>query len=179
MVLSLCSQRHVAWNALIAIFLLTLASVSNAIGFDLDSAKQDELLPPDAANTKNFNLGWGKQISFSVERKYPLFAFQEADLEVWRKRGFRACKLQTNGWGSIVDKTGREAVRRFTKNMMLYDGSRLVLLVGQYSSSDPRLLDSRFAGGPDSTKQFGTMMVYGKSQEIVDQIIATEQADCR
>jgi hypothetical protein len=162
--------------ALIALWLISLATCGRELA--LESNAPENLVPTGAAGIEVHDLGWGKQISFLVTRKYPQFAFGEEDLAQWAKRGFRPCKLTQGDWTSVVYKSYTPPTRKYLKQMLLFNGSRRILLIGEYRSTRADTLAIPYAGEPDSSSQVGTMMIYAESKELSEQITSALSADC-
>jgi hypothetical protein len=150
-----------------------------AAEFNLDSATQEDMIPADAKEPKIADLGWGKEYWFTAERKYPTFAFGIDELARWKARGFRVCKISQPEWDSYVDARSNKQIRRFTKAMVLYNGARLVVLTGEYRSTNPSVIAAGELGPIDTTTQIGMVMVYGPIKEATEQIMAAQGADCR
>lgn len=166
-------------SAAVAVWACGVISNVSATEFNVDSATQQDMIPADAKETKIADLGWGKEYWFTTERKYPSFAFGTDDLARWTARGFHVCKTSHPAWDSYVDARSKEQFRRFTKAVVLYDGARLVVLTGEYRSSNPSVIAAGELGPIDTTTQIGMVMVYGPIKEVTEQIMATEGADCR
>lgn len=161
---------------LVALWSITVPSLSQ--GMALEAVPPENLVPSGAAGIEVHDLGWGKQISFTVMRKYPQFAFNETDVVQWSKRGFHPCRLSQADWTSVVDKSSIPPVRKYLKQMLLFKGSRRILLSGEYRSTRADSVSIQYAGEPDSLSQVGTIMIYSDSKDLSEQITSALSAVC-
>jgi hypothetical protein len=159
--------------ALVAAWLVAASSFGEDA--PLEAIPPEKLAPADANGIEAHDLGWGKQISFLVMRKYPRFAFTEGDLLQWTRKGFHQCKLPQTDWTTIIDRSSGSPIRRQFKQMLLSNGSRRILLAGEYRSTAE---NSLAADEPDSTNQVGTIMIYANSKELSEQITSALSAVC-
>jgi hypothetical protein len=134
--------KTVRWAILAPIIVGTLHAC--AVPTAADSSL---FLPEDARDVRTDETQSGKQLSFTVKRKYPELAWRPSSLEKAQSSGWRKCSGSNLGrWTIHGDRTGPQAqmVHRYVEMMAKAD--RAMMITSQYYS--PSSLDR---GIPSST----------------------------
>lgn len=95
-----------------------------------------------------------RQITYSVDLKYPMTALTTADLEKLSNAGWTKCSGKQKGWQSYVDDTkGKNQERTVFQNISYWQkGVTLLTILMKYDAGVT--VDKRRLGEPDNTQQF-------------------------
>jgi len=134
--------------------LLALSVVFVPLMVGCASSPIDELLIHREARDvkKRSETNW-RQISYSVDMKYPVTALTDATFAEMRKLGWSKCSGSKEGWDSFVDASeggGREQTV-FQNNSSWFKDNTLVTISMRYYADVTK--DKRRLNVPDNTQQ--------------------------
>jgi hypothetical protein len=113
------------------------------------------LIRPDARNVEklSFPESNSRQISYTVNLKYPDTALTNVHFEQLRKLGWSKCSASREGWDSYVDSSRGEGRERsvFQNISYWYKGNTLLTVSMMYYASVTK--DKRCLDVPDNTQQ--------------------------
>lgn len=136
--------------------LFVLLAVLVPLSAECDTAAIDQvLIRSDARNVEKlaFPESDSRQISYSMNLKYPETALTNAHFDRLRKLGWSKCSAPREGWDSYVDSSkGKGRERSVFQNISYWSKENTLLTISMmyYASvtKDKRCLDA-----PDNTQQ--------------------------
>lgn len=134
--------------------ILALAVVFVPLMISCSSSSLDGvLIHRDARDVKRYSESNSRQISYSVDLKYPATALTDSTFAELKKLGWSKCTSSPEGWDSFVDASkgsGREQSVFQNNSYWFKDGTLLTISMRYYAgvAKDKRRLDA-----PDNTQQ--------------------------
>ena len=134
---------------LISVFLILAISTNCTFASNGNSKTSlNSLLPPDAQGVKETKQAMWTQLSFTVNRDYPKYAFEEDQVNQWIKAGWNKCSTSSD-WLNFPDYSKNQAKRTYQRSLYLVKNNELIILNGSYQSNEIT------STNPDSTMQYG------------------------
>jgi len=133
--------------------LVVLASLTTAAC--AVSSIDEVLIRPDARDVqkRSFAESKSRQISYSVNLKYPTTALTEAHFAQLKKIGWSKCSGYREGWDNFVDASKPKGQERTVFQNVSYwsRGNKLLTVLMKYDSSVTKDMNS--LDTPDNTQQ--------------------------
>lgn len=111
------------------------------------------LIHREAYDIKKYSESNWRQISYSVDLKYPATALTDATFAEMKKLGWSKCSGYREGWDSFVDVSGGEGREQtvFQNNSDWFKDSMLVTISMRYYAGVTK--DRRRLSAPDNMQQ--------------------------
>ena len=141
-------------------------------------SRYDFVVPKDAQALVKERVGPSDQILFTVQRRYPVFAFSDETIDRLVKEGWKKCTSTSDDWSSFVDMASGSALRVHQKVLHLRKADRLLVLIGRYTSPTSNDSGRSPQVPPSSDQQTANVIgVTGSSAEL-DEALKMFSARC-